>query len=73
MTEYIISRDGSDLATVIGPEDTTLVDTIAGAIGTTYLYKLKVVNEAGDSDYTEEITVTVGSVPNAPSNLVIVS
>lgn len=29
------------------------------------------VNEAGNSEYTEELTVTVGVVPNAPTNLAI--
>jgi len=72
ITSYVLSRDGADLALSISADSSQAIDTTAtGAIGTTYTYKMKAVNSAGNSEYTEEITVTVGSVPNAPSNLAI--
>ena len=35
-------------------------------------YKIKAVNVAGESPYCEDLTITVGTVPNAPVSLAIV-
>lgn len=49
-------------------------DLIPSAVtGTQLEYKLKAVNEAGESEYSEPLIVTVGTVPNTPSSLEQVS
>lgn len=72
---YILNKDGTDLATQISADLQTYSDDISvgGTIGTTISYKLKAVNSAGDSPYTQDLVVTVGQVPNPPQNLRITS
>ena len=72
--QYTLSKNGADLAAVITPDQLTYTDSITSAtIGTQITYKLKAINYAGASLYTENLVVTVGSVPNAPTGLQIVS
>lgn len=77
LTSYIMSKDGVDMPDFIAPNMLKFVDTsftaATGAIGTTVTYKLKTVNYAGESSYSEDLTVTIGVVPNAPQTLAIVS
>lgn len=53
---YVIAKNGVDLATVITANQHQLVDNISvgGAIGTSITYKIKAINEAGASLYTED-------------------
>lgn len=73
LRQYTINRDGVDLAAVIVPEATSHTDDISAAatfpLGTVITYKLKAVNDAGDSEYSVPLVVTVSSVPNAPSSV----
>lgn len=71
---YTINKDGVDIATDIDPSLTAFTDDIStnGQIGVQITYKLKAINEAGASAYSEDFTLTVGQVPNAPSNLQVV-
>jgi hypothetical protein len=57
------------------PELTEFDDSITtgGTVGTQIVYKLKTINYAGASSYSDPITVTVGVVPNAPSSFQITS
>jgi len=76
ITAYVLSKDGVDLADVITPEMNSFVDThltTGGTIGTQITYKMKTVNYAGSSSYSDPITVTVGVVPNAPTGFAITS
>lgn len=74
ITQYTLNKDGVDLAAVISPELISYTDSIpTSPIGTVITYKLKAVNVAGSSVYTEDLVLTVGQVPNAPSNLIISS
>lgn len=68
---YTVNKDGLDHQSLIDPSLTTFTDDIRvdGAIGTLITYKVKAINEAGQSMYSQELKVTVGQVPNAPSNL----
>lgn len=67
---YKIAKDGSDLSADISADLASYTDTSAtGALGTAYVYTIRAVNEAGDSEKTEQLTVTIGQVPNAPSSL----
>lgn len=71
ITHYTMNKDGSDLADVIAPSVTSFTDDISsnGYIGTQATYKIKAHNVNGESAYSQELTVTVGLVPNAPINL----
>lgn len=70
---YTLNRNGTDLSATIYPTVLQYTDIITsgGIIGDTIVYKLKANNLAGSSPYTNELTVTVGSVPNAPTNLIV--
>lgn len=71
ITGYIVNKNGVDLVTVISPSQNSYIDdiSIGGTIGTTIDYKIKAINVAGPSPYTETLTITVGEIPNAPTNL----
>jgi len=75
LTSYVLNKNAVDLINVIAPEQTQFVDSIVtgGTIGTQVVYKLKTVNYAGSSSYSDPITVTVGVVPNAPASFQITS
>lgn len=67
-----MNKNGVDMSDPISPEKLAFVDThltTGGTIGTVITYKLKTVNYAGESSYSEPFTVTVGVIPNAPTNL----
>ena len=51
-----------------GTGSVTFVDATVVA-GNTYGYRVKAVNAGGSSAYTNIASVTIGAVPNAPSNL----
>ena len=75
LISYALNKNGVDLATVISPNALFFIDTsltTGGSTGTQIVYKLKAINSAGPSPYTEDLTVTVGLIPNAPTNLRIV-
>ena len=63
-----MSKDGQDLSALVPPTATSFTDDISagGAIGTEIIYKVKAVNVNGESLYSEDLTVVVGVVPNAP-------
>jgi titin len=70
LTGFVLNKDNSDLPTVINATDNTVTDNILGkTYGDTITYKLKATNLVGAGLYSLELHVTVGSVPNAPSNL----
>lgn len=76
IVSYVLNKNGVDLsAEFISSDADSFTDTAmtGAAIGTQITYKLKAVNQAGASSYTEPLTVTVGVVPNAPSSLLILS
>jgi hypothetical protein len=68
---YTVAKDGVDHTTDIDPSLTSFTDdiTIDGSIGQLITYKVKAVNYAGESAFSQELEVTVGQVPNAPTNL----
>ncbi len=71
-----MNKNGAEMPDVIAPNQLSFVDTTltsGGTIGTQITYKLRAHNQAGPSDYSEALTVTVGVVPNAPLNLRISS
>ena len=70
-----MNKNGVDLATQISADSISFSNDIStgGTIGTVITYKLKAVNNAGSSPYTEDLVVKVGSVPNAPTNVRITS
>jgi hypothetical protein len=72
---YTLNKDGSDLSVVISADSLSYTDdiTTGGTIGTSITYKLKAVNYAGPSAFTEDLVVVVGRVPNSPTNLRITS
>ena len=71
---YTLNKNGVDLEVEISPSLIEYEDDIStgGQIGDQITYKIKAVNIAGESPYCEDLTVTVGNVPNAPTNLAIV-
>lgn len=71
--EYVLNKDGNDLSDLTINADALQTNddiSVDGIIGTEITYKIKAVNIAGDSEYSEPLTITVGTVPNAPTNLV---
>lgn len=72
---HVVNRDGVDLPTLASADSNSFTDDISSAasfpLGTSITYKIKAVNDAGASAYSEPIVVTVGQPPNAPSSLVI--
>jgi len=76
LVSYVMNKNGVDMADVIAPNQLSFVDThlaTGGAIGTLIVYKIKTTNYAGESLYSEPLPITVGLVPNAPTNLRISS
>ena len=69
--KYVINKDGVDLADIVAPSATNFADdiSIGGSVGSEISYKLKAVNVNGESLYSPVLTVTVGLLPSAPSNL----
>ena len=65
---YRVNKDGQDLAALVPPTAITFTDDISvgGTIGTEIVYKVKAVNINGESLYSEDLTVVVGLIPNAP-------
>jgi hypothetical protein len=65
---YTIAKDGTDHVTDIDPSLTSYTDdiTTGGSIGDLITYQIKAVNYAGESIYSESLTIMVGLVPNAP-------
>ncbi len=59
---YRLNKAGTDLPTLISADSQSFADdiSIGGTIGTSITYKLKAVNSAGDSPYTQDLIVTVG-------------
>ena len=68
ITSFVLNRNGVDLVAVIGPEQTTYVDAVTATIGTLVTYKLKALNLAGSSPYTQTLSLTISSPPNPPLN-----
>jgi len=68
---YTIIKDGFELHTGLSPSMTQYTDsiTVGGAVGTKITYRVKAINYAGESVLSEPLTVTVGYVPNSPTNL----
>ena len=62
ITQYTLNKNGVDDATVISADSLSYTDSIAigGSIGTVITYKLKAINEANPSEYTEDLVITVG-------------
>lgn len=75
ITGYIINKDGTDLSATISADSVSYADSIStgGTVGTSIVYKIKAVNVAGASIWSQPLTVTVGQVPNAPTALTILS
>jgi hypothetical protein len=70
LTGFVLNKDSSDIPTVINASDNTVTDNIAGkTYGDIISYKLKAVNLIGAGQYSLDLHVTVGSVPDTPSNL----
>lgn len=60
--QYVINKNGTDLPATITAGQHSYTDDISvgGTIGTVIAYKIKAINEAGPSVYTEDLVVTVG-------------
>jgi hypothetical protein len=65
---YTVSKDGVDHATDIDPSLTSYTDDITtdGSIGDLITYQIKALNHAGESIYSESLTIMVGLKPNQP-------
>jgi Fibronectin type III domain len=57
---YQLAYSGSSLSVVL---DAT---TVGLATGTLYRFKVQAVNEFGDSDFSEDVKASLGSVPSKP-------
>lgn len=70
---YKVSRDGSDLDDEVDPGENSFTDSDISSfgIGDTITYRIKTVNYAGESAYSVALVVTVGRVPNSPSDVVV--
>lgn len=62
ITSYILNKDGTDLVAVITPDSLSYTDSIAigGTVGTSITYKIKAINVAGESSYSQPLTIVVG-------------
>jgi hypothetical protein len=70
---YTIEKNGLEYATQISPTLTSYQDSLSngdGSVGASISYRIKALNEAGESVYSEALNIIVGTVPNAPQNLV---
>ena len=54
ITQYVLNKDGVDLADVINPAENTFTDdlTVGGSTGTEIKYKVKAKNVNGFSEYS---------------------
>jgi hypothetical protein len=72
---HSISRNGGDLAEQVAPDTNSFQDDISSAssypLGTQITYRIKAVNDAGESPYSEPLVVTVGRPPLPPTGIVI--
>ncbi len=75
ITGYTLNKAGTDLSAVIAASATSYTDdiTTGGSIGTTITYKIKATNAAGSSDYSDSLSVQIGSLPNVPLSLALAS
>jgi len=77
LVSYVLNKNGVDMTDIISPNQLSFTDThltsSTASIGTVITYKIKTTNYAGESKYSEPLTITVGLVPNAPINLRISS
>jgi hypothetical protein len=65
---YTVAKDGSDHILNISPSLVSVTDdlSVSGSVGEIITYKIKAINSAGSSSYSEILTITIGNVPNAP-------
>ena len=75
ITGYTLNKAGTDIVAAIGSTTTQYTDDISvgGTIGTVITYKIKATNAAGSSDYSDSLVAQIGSLPNAPQGLTLVS
>ena len=77
LVSYVMNKNGVDMVDIIAPNELSFTDTHLTSsnarIGTVITYKIKTTNYAGESRYSEPLTITVGVVPNDPANLRISS
>lgn len=72
---YIVRRDGADLASQVSPDSNVFADDLSSTadfpLGMILVYEVKAVNDAGESEYSEQLKVTVGQPPDAPTNVLV--
>ena len=76
LKNYRVTRNGVGLAPLLQPGSNVLSDAIPAAsfpIGTVITYTVAAINAAGTSVESVPLSVTVGSVPNAPTGLTVAS
>lgn len=59
--------DGSDALQSVSGIETTKYEKTGLESGTQYFFRLRAVNDNGNSDWTEPVSVTIGSDPEAPT------
>ena len=75
LLNYVINKNGADLTTTILASATQYTDDITsgGTIGSSFTYKIKAINAAGSSSYSDQLNVQIGILPNPPQNLALIS
>jgi hypothetical protein len=69
IVERSLSSSFSSITTFTLPTDQTTFSNSGLAGGTTYYYRVKAVNQAGSSNYSNVVNATTLSAPKAPSGL----
>lgn len=59
--------EGSDALQSVSGIETTKYEKTGLETGTQYFFRLRTVNDKGNSDWTEPVSVTIGSDPEAPT------
>jgi len=67
LREFILNVNGVDQATLIDPSLKEFDYLISTGLGSSYVFKLKAVNDILSSDYSEPKNVLVGIIPNPPT------
>lgn len=75
---YTIERDGTNIELPVDPSLDSFTDTFLSEVGNQHTYRVRAFNlaslssaqpDTGYSAWSEPLTLTVGYVPNAPTDL----